>query len=200
MKKLGMITLLAGVLFGSALAEDKAAMEKPRMDERPAVVQDRGEFIKAQKEHRAKMKATEEKMAKLVKDYQQLKGKKKEAKKAELVAEVAAIREEQLKFKQAQLDRFTRRLAEMEKQVTAEKADKEAWVNEKTGKLIEANGDLKVLFERPKQGPQGPRDVTKGKKGGKAFLRKFRIHRKKMSGPQGPQGKPAGNLPPAPAH
>ncbi len=181
MKKLGMITLLAGMLFGSAFAEDKAVMEKPRMDERPAVVQDRGEFIKAQKEHRAKMKATEEKMAKLVKDYQQLKGKKKEAKKAELVAEITAIREEQLKFKQAQLDRFTRRLAEMERQVTAEKADKEAWVNEKTDKIIEANGDLKVLFERPKHGPQGPREVKNDKKSKKSILRKLGIHRHKKS-------------------
>lgn len=163
MKNKWMIALLACAVCLPAFAAEEAVVPA---DERPAVeaqrgpgpdVMERGEFQKAQKEHRAKMKATEEKMEKLVKEYQKLKGKKQEAKKAEIAAEVATIREEQLKFKQAQLDKFAKRLEEMKKHISDEQTvdAKKAWIDKKTDELIEAKGDLKVLFDREGRGSEG---------------------------------------------
>lgn len=153
------VLLLAAVLCVSStvFAEEKAA---PKEGAKPAVEQARGPqgheaFAKAHKEQMAKMKATEEKMEKLVKEYNALKdGKKKDAKRAELEKEVAAIHEEQLKFKQKQLGEFEKRLDQMKKNLAEENTaeGKKAWVNQKTDALIEKGGDLKVLFDRP-QGP-----------------------------------------------
>ena len=114
MKKLLLVSLLAA-LCAPAFAEGtcpcqdgaencrcKAAKEArvkpgPRHGDKEAR---RDEFKKARKEHKAKMRATEEKAEKLVEEYKKLKpGKKKDAKKAEIAAFVASIREEQLKFK-----------------------------------------------------------------------------------------------------
>ena len=78
-----MLTLLAVGLFIPAFAAEEAAVPA-KADARAVMAQQKGEFLKAQKEHRAKMKATEEKMEKLVKEYKKLKGKKQEAKKAEI--------------------------------------------------------------------------------------------------------------------
>ena len=192
MKNKGLMTLLVIGLFVPAFAAEETAAPA-KAGNRPVMAQQKGEFLKAQKEHRAQMKATEEKMEKLVKEYKKLKGKKQETKKAEIVAEVEKIHEEQLKFKQAQLDKFAARLEEMKKHLDEEKSDegKKVWVEEKTAALIEADGDVKVLFA-PKGaqfGPQGP----KGKKG---F---FKGHK----GPKGPRmddGDPGrvGLLPPPP--
>lgn len=175
MNKKVLITLLALGLFVPVFAAEEAAV--PAGD-RPVMAQQKGEFLKAQKEHRAKMKATEEKMEKLVKEYKKLKGKKQEAKKAEIVAEVEKIHEEQLKFKQDQLDKFAQRLEEMKKHLDEEKSaeGKKAWVDEKTTALIDSDGDVKVLFA-PKGGKFGPQ----GKKG-KGF---FKGHK----GPKGPHFK-----------
>lgn len=176
-KKL-MLVLLAGVLFAPAFAaEEKAA---PPEDARPVMAQ-KGEFLKAQKEHRAKMKATEEKMEKLVKEYKKLKGKKQDAKKAEIEAEVALIHEEQLKFQQAQLDKFATRLEEMKKRAeeTQTPEAKQAWVAEKTEALIEKDGDLKVLFDRPGHKRKDGKDMRgpKGKDGKK--FKKFHDGKKR---------------------
>lgn len=117
------------------------------------------EFKKARKEHKAKMKATEEKMEKLVEEYNKLKaGKKKDAKKAEIAEMVASIRDEQIKFKEEQLSKFKERLDQMQKGLDEEKSDKakKAWVDEKTDAVIAEEGDLDVLFG-PKPGPRmGP--------------------------------------------
>lgn len=187
-KKL-VVALLAGVLFAPAFAAEVAAPVKA--DGRPAMAEKKGEFLKAQKEHRAKMKATEEKMEKLVKEYKKLKGKKQEAKKAEIVAEVEKIHTEQLKFKQEQLDKFAQRLEEMKKHLDEEKSadGQKKWVDEKTTALIDADGDLKVLFA-PKGEMRGPK--MDGKKG-KGFF-KFR------KGHKGPKdgGRVGLNPPPPP--
>ncbi|MBO4675672.1 MAG: hypothetical protein J5601_06295 [Elusimicrobiaceae bacterium] len=173
MKNKWMIALLACAVCLPAFAAEETVVPA---DERPAVeaqrgprpdVMERGEFQKAQKEHRAKMKATEEKMEKLVKEYQKLKGKKQEAKKAEIAAEITQIREEQLKFKQAQLDKFAKRLEEMKKHISDEQTveAKKAWIDKKTDELIETKGDLKVLFDREgrpgMKGLQGPNGCPK---------------------------------------
>lgn len=184
-----MLTLLAVGLFVPAFAAEEAAAPA-KADARAVMAQQKGEFLKAQKEHRAKMKATEEKMEKLVKEYKKLKGKKQEAKKAEIVAEVEKIHTEQLKFKQAQLDKFAARLEEMKKHLDEEKSadGQKKWVDEKTTALIDADGDLKVLFA-PKGEMRGPK--MDGKKG-KGFF-KFR------KGHKGPKdGRRVGINPPPP--
>ncbi len=204
MKNKLMLALLAGVLFVPAYAANDMAAPA-REGECPFMAQKQGEFKKAQKEHRAQMKATEEKMEKLVKEYGKLKGKKQEAKKAEIVAEVEKIHEEQLKFKQAQLDKFANRLEEMKKHLEEEQtADgKKAWVDEKTDELIKANGDVKVLFEHPGHGQFGPgmHDGKFGPKPGKDFRRGHFKGPKHGKGPgfdNGDPGRVGINPPPPP--
>ena len=143
------------------------------------------EFKKARREHKAKMRATEEKMEKLVEEYNKLKaGKKKDAKKAEIAEMVASIHDEQLKFKEEQLAKFNERLAQMQKDLDEEKSDKakKAWVDEKTDAVIAEEGDLDVLLG-PKPGPRmgpGPKVGPRRGPGPKA-------------GPEGSQ-----DVPPAP--
>ena len=178
MNKKTVITLVALGLFSPVFAAEEAA--HAQADGRPAMAQQqKGEFLKAQKEHRAQMKATEEKMEKLVKEYNKLKGKKQEAKKAEIAAEVEKIHEEQLKFKQAQLDKFAARLEEMKKHLDEEKSadGKKAWVDEKTDELIKTGGDMKVLF--------GPKDHQGPKMDGKKGKGFFKGHK----GPKAPHMK-----------
>lgn len=198
MKSKLMLAVLAGVLFVPVYAEEIAA---PAQAEKTVVAADKkGEFKKAQEEHRAKMKATEEKMEKLVKEYGKLKGKKQDAKKAEIATEVEKIHEEQLKFKEEQLDKFAKRLEEMKARLEEEKSadGKKAWVEKKTNELIEAKGDVKVLFERPEHGKfgpgmNGPKFGPKGPKG--KFGKKHGKFgpRKGQADMQAPQGE----LPPA---
>ena len=139
----------------------------------------------ARREHKAKMRATEEKMEKLVEEYNKLKaGKKKDAKKAEIAEMVASIHDEQLKFKEEQLAKFKERLAQMQKDLDEEKSDKakKAWVDEKTDAVIAEEGDLDVLLG-PKPGPRmgpGPKVGPRRGPGPKA-------------GPEGSQ-----DVPPAP--
>jgi len=170
MKKI-MIVVLTGMLFVPVFAAEEEAAAPAVAPQHQAMMEKRGEFLKAQKEHRAQLKATEENMAKLVKEYKKLKGKKQEAKKADIVAEVEKIHEEQLKFKQAQLDKFAQRLEEMKKRLEEEKSpeSKKAWVDGKTEALIEADGDLKVLFE----GPKHAKGMMRGPKGKKGFFKGF---------------------------
>ncbi len=171
------IVLLAAVLCVSTavFAEEKVA---PKQGAKPAVEKVRGQgheaFAKAHKEQVAKMKATREKMEKLVKEYDALKeGKKKEAKRSEIEQEVAAIHEEQLKFKQGQLAQFDKRLDQMKKDFAAESTPdgKKAWAAQKTAALLENKGDVKVLFERPDRpgmegrSPKGPHMGGKPGKG-----------------------------------
>ena len=141
------------------------------------------EFKKARKAHKAKMRATEEKVEKLVAEYNKLKpGKKKDAKKAEIAAVVASIRDEQIKFKEEQLGKFKMRLERMkqglDKQSSAEA--KKAWVDAKTDALIADEGDLDVLFE-PDMAPR-PHKMGSGPKGGPMM----------DGGPGVPPGSPMG--------
>ena len=178
MKKKWIIVLLAGVICLPVLAVEPEVAAAPEECPMAQLHQEmhkegikKGEFKKAQKEHRAKMKATEEKMAKLVKEYKKLKGKKQEAKKEEIAAEVAAIREAQLKFQQGQLEKFEKRLEGMKKHTQeAQTAEaKKAWTEKKTDELIGAEGDLKVLFDRPAPGQFGPK--MDGKRPHKGFFK-----------------------------
>ena len=108
------------------------------------------EFKKARREHKAKMRATEEKMEKLVEEYNKLKaGKKKDAKKAEIAEMVG--------------------LERMKKDLEEQKSDKskKEWVEQKTDAVIAEEGDLDVLFE-PEMGPAphrmpGPKGAPKAK-------------------------------------
>ena len=198
-KKIGMMLLGLGLLIPAFAAEEAAV--PAQADERPAVAQKQGEFKKAQQKHFAEMKATEKKMEKLVKEYGKLKGKKQEAKKAEITSEVEKIHEEQLKFKQDQLDKFSARLEEMKKSLEDEKSGQKEWVEKKTDELIKADGDLKVLFER--KGPAGNGPKMDGKKGpfGPKFGKGMKGHkggpRHEGFGPQGgPRGEHEGDFPP----
>lgn len=179
MKKL-MIAVLFGALCVPAFAEgprgcsgDDCPVKPPKAEavgkhhkkvkkEKDARAE---EFKKARKAHKEQMKATEEKMEKLVEEYNKLKaGKKKDAKKAEIAEMVASIRDEQIKFKEEQLAKFQERLEQMKKSLDEEKSDKnkKAWVAEKTDAVIADEGDLDVLFG-PKPGPRhmapGPRNA-----------------------------------------
>ena len=177
-----MFALLVAVVAMPALAqEDKAP--KPGKDAPVVAMQrDHEAFKKAHEEHKAQLKATKEKMEKLVKEYNKLKdGKKKDAKRAEIEKEVSAIHEKQLEFKKDQLAKFEERLARMkadfEKENSAE--GKKEWINQKTDALIAADGDLKALFDRP--GMHRPHFGPKGKNGKrqhKGFMGK---------GPRGPR-------------
>ncbi len=166
MKKLVITLLLAGVVSVPLAAEEKQPQEQTN-----AVMQEMHKgheaFAKARKEHRAKMKATQEKMEKLVKEYNTLKdGKKKDAKRAEIEKEVGAIHEEQLKFKQEQLVKFEERLAKMKTELAEESSadGKKAWVAQKTDALVDNKGDLRVLFD-PRPGMLGPGMGRKGPHG-----------------------------------
>lgn len=163
MKKLT-LAVLAVLVSVPVFAQD-AQPAAPKHD-RPAMQRGQGHeaFAKAHKEQMAKMKATEDKMSKLVTEYNKLKeGKKKDTKRAEIEKEVAAIRDEQLKFKQDQLGKFEQRLGDMKEELTKENTaeGKQEWVNKKTDELIENNGNIRALFEP--RGEQGPR--MDGKKG-----------------------------------
>lgn len=182
MKKI-VLAMLAVCVSGPILAQETPAAS-PR-DGRPAMEQFRHQgheaFTKANKEQMDKIKAKEAQMAKLVKEYKGLKeGKKKDAKFAEIKKEVVAIRDEQLKFKQDQLDKFEKRLATMREDFAKENTveAKEEWANKKTEKVIENDGNLRGLFGRHAggRGPQmnfpkdkkfkkGPRRGWFGKKG-----------------------------------
>ena len=147
MKKI-MFALLTAAVAMPVLAQEPKIPQGP---DTPAVEMQRDHeaFQKAREEHRAQMKATEEKMEKLVKEYNKLKdGKKKEAKRAEIEKEVSAIHAKQLEFKKGQLAKFEERLASMkadfEKENSAE--SQKEWVNKKTEALIKADGNVKALF------------------------------------------------------
>ena len=168
MKKL-MIVGLALALFVPAFAAETTAADK--QDKKAPVAAEqvkarKGEFKQARAEHQAKMKATKEKAEKLVAEYNKAKGKKKDAKKTEIEAFVKSIHEEQLNFKEEQLDKFAQRLEHMKKALSEEKAHNEQWVADKTEAFIANNGDLKVLFDKP-EGPR-PGDGKKGPKMGRA--------------------------------
>ena len=157
MKKL-LFALVAAALAVPALAQDAKAPNPGKDAPALEMQRDHEAFKKAHEEHKAQLKATQEKMEKLVKEYNKASGKKKEAKRAEIEKEVGAIHDKQMEFRKDQLAKFEERLARMkaefEKDSSAE--GKNAWVSEKTNALIEANGDVKALFPRPHmRGPHG---------------------------------------------
>lgn len=172
MKKV-LLAVLAGALCLPAFADDVKCdgdkcplMRKGRMEMRDGHRKGKDareeSFKKARKEHKAKMKATEDKMEKLVEEYNKMKpGKKKDAKKAEIAALVASIRDEQIKFKEEQLQKFAERLEHMKKGLERQKTDeaKKAWVEHKTDEVIAEDGDLDVLFEKLEMADDGPRPM-----------------------------------------
>ena len=96
MKKV-LLAVLAGALCLPAFAKDEKCdgdkcpmMKKHHMEMKDGHRKGKDaradSFKKARKEHKAKMKATEDKMEKLVEEYNKMKpGKKKAAKKAETI-------------------------------------------------------------------------------------------------------------------
>jgi len=179
MKKV--IWMLAAVLITAPVF----AQEGPggQIEGFPAMDQRHEAFQEAHKAQMEKMKGTQAKVEKLLKEYNGLKaGKKKDAKKAELEKLVASIREEQLSFREDQLKKGEERLEKMKEFVdnrkellTTLKTDenKKEWVSYKTQELIEANGDLRVLFERndgyykDRDGKKIPAEMRKAKEFGK---------------------------------
>ena len=158
MKKLTLAVLAVFVSVPVFAQETQPAAPEHK---KPAMQRGQGHeaFAKAHQEQMAKMKATEEKMGKLVQEYNKLKdGKKKDAKRAEIEKEVAAIRDEQMKFKQDQLGKFEERLGGMKEELAKENTTegKQEWVNQKTDELIKNGGSVRALFE-PRDGQQGPR-------------------------------------------
>ena len=194
MKKI-VLAMLAVCVSGPILAQETPAAAP--QDERPAIEFGQGHraFTKDQEAQMAKMKAKEDQMSKLVAEYNKLKeGKKKDAKRAEIEKEVAEIRDEQLKFKQDQLNKFEQRLATMKDELAKENIDesKQEWVNKKTEELIQNGGKMNVLFE-PRAG-QGPRlGGPKGPHMKKAPKRGW-FHKK---GPR-MDGRDKGKFPPPP--
>jgi len=216
MKKV-LLATLAGALCAPALLAQPAT--EPAKPTSPSAVENQtprqpGDFKQAREKHEARLKATQDKMTKLVKEYNKLKaGKKKEAKKAEIAKAVAVIHEEQIKFKEKNIADFEKRLEKMKEALAAQKTQEaqQEWVNQRTAKLIEASGDMRVLFDSPlgapamggmhrpgpgmRHGKQGFRHpgMKPGKdgKGGPQFP---------PQGPQGPEGfPPEGPQGPAPA-
>lgn len=182
MKKIA-LALLVAALAVPAVAHDQKAPKQGKNTPAVENQQDHKAFEKAREEHRAKMKATKEKMEKLVKEYNKLSaGKKKDVKRAEIEKEVGAIHEEQLKFKQEQLGKFEERLSRMKAEFDKENAadGRAAWTQQKTDALIKAGGDVRVLFAPGRDG--GPRmgkgPHGKAQKGKPGFMGK---------GPKGPR-------------
>lgn len=184
MKKV-VLALAAGMIVLPLLAADQKAPADPKNAPVPSVQERHEAFQKQHEERKAQMKATEEKMAKLVKEYKKLSGKKQAAKKAEIAELVSSIRDEQLKFNEQQLVQFEDRLTHMKADLAKnqEPEAKKAWVDEKTTALIENDGDMKALFDRGGQkegfakGPQmGRPDKKADGKDGKGF--KFGRHMK----------------------
>ncbi len=151
MRKIVFALLVAAVAMPALAQEEK----KMPVDNAPVVEMQRDHeaFEKAHKEQRAQFKATQEKMEKLVKEYNKLKGKKKEAKRAEIEQEISAMRDKQLEFRKAQLVQFEERLARMKAEFAQENTaeNKAQWVIQKTDALIAADGNMKALFPRPKR-------------------------------------------------
>lgn len=172
MKKM-MLVLASGIIaLPLVAAEQVAAVKEAPMGKGPARMES---AHKAHEAQQAEMKATQEKMEKLVKEYQQLKGKKQEEKKAEIVALVSQMHEKQLEFKAQKLAQFEERLAQMKAKLVQEQssANKQAWVDEKTAAIIENGGDLKAVFGhskdfRGKDGKIGRRADLKDAQAGRA--------------------------------
>ena len=128
--------------------------------------------FKAQKEQ---MKARAEKLEKLVKEYKAAKegSKKQTAARTEIAGVLAEVREGQITMREEQIAEFEQRLEEMKGRLYEEKspAMKQQWVDEMTDRVIEEDGDLKVVLEqRGHMGKNGP-------------------GHKKMKGHKGPHGK-----------
>ena len=185
MKKV-LLAVVAGAFCVPAFAEEMQNAAPVEPNAQP-VAQDfaaqRPEaFKQARENHRAQMKATQEKVNKLVAEYNKLKpGKKKDAKKAEITAFVASIRDEQINFQEKQLAGFEKRLNHMKEVLAEQKTEdaKKTWIDSHAEKLIAENGDLRVLFDRPKGVP------GMGNMPGKGNMRggKFGSHKGAMRGP-----------------
>ena len=191
MKKV-LLIVFAGAVCALAYANEPSQAPAPQTE--AAAVQDQqpapADFKQAREKHEAHLKATQEKMTTLVGEYNKLKaGKKKEAKKAEIAQAVATIHEEQIQFKEKQLAGFEKRLNQMKEELAAQSTSqaKEEWVNQRTEKLIEEKGDMRVLFDKPLGMGQGAKmhGAKFGPKHGGPAM-------KGPKGPQGPHGFPPG--------
>ena len=184
MKKV-LLAVVAGAFCVPAFADEVQNVVPAPKDGRPVAQEQMGqrpgEFRQAREKHEAQMKATQEKVNKLVAEYNKLKpGKKKDAKKAEIIAFVTSIRDEQINFQEKQLMGFEKRLNHMRESLAAQKKEeaKKAWIDAHTDKLIAENGNLRVLFDRPEGAP------GMGEMKGKGNMRgKFGPHKGVVRGP-----------------
>ncbi len=134
--------------------------------------------FKAQKESRKaefearkeQMKAREEKLEKLVKEYKKAKdGSKKQLAAREEIGQILGeMRDEQIAFREKQINGFEQRLGDMKGRLEEEKtADKKTeWVGNMTDRVIEKDGDLKEVMRHGHMGKDGPQFDQKDMKGG----------------------------------
>jgi len=153
MKKV--IWMFAAVLITAPVFAQSGKDIRP--EDRPAMGQRHEAFQEAYKAQMEQMEASKKEAEKLVQEYNELQpGKQKDAKKTEIEAFVTSVREKQLDFNEKQLNQFEKRLKDMKGNLAKEKSkgNKKAWVSDKTNKLIESNGDMRVLFDRAGKGPR----------------------------------------------
>lgn len=133
-------------------AADAAGMKKAKEDRRAQMKKDR-------EAKKAEFKKNQKLVSGLVKEYKSMKpGAKKDAKRAEIAKIVENFHNDQLSFKERELKHFQNRLAKMQERLAQESTPqaKTEWVNQKTERLIESNGDLEAVL-KPEPGPQeGP--------------------------------------------
>jgi len=109
--------------------------------------------LKAQMEaKKAEMKAREEKMEQLVKDFKKAKigSKKQIAVRNEMTSLLGQIRDEQIAMREKKINEFEKRLADMKNRLAEEKTPetKEKWVTNMMDRVFESEGDLKEAFKR----------------------------------------------------
>lgn len=111
------------------------------------------------KAHKKQMKETEEKLETLVKQYKKAKegSKKQTAARAEIEKILGQVRDQQIAFREAQIQKFEQRLAEMKVRLTEEKSAemKDQWIKQMTLRVIEQDGDLKDALKHHRHMGQG---------------------------------------------
>lgn len=149
-------------------AKDKGPRAEMRLKKAPALKPEAKAALKAKhdeekakrKARKAQVRANEEKLEKLVKDYKKAKeGSKKQASLREDIGKVLEqVRQEQITFRAEKLQEFEQRLARMKEGLAKEEepAAKEAWVNKMTDRVIAEDGDLEEALRGASHMPKGP--------------------------------------------
>lgn len=126
-----------------AAAADAAGRKKAKEDRRDQMKKDR-------EAKKAEFKKNQKLVSGLVKEYKAMKpGAKKDAKRAEIAKIVENFHNDQISFKERELKRFQHRLAKMQERLAQESTPqaKTEWVNRKTDRVIEDDGDLEAVLK-----------------------------------------------------